>query len=123
MREEFSKNLNKFELYAKRNIFTESTGGDDSYNGELEQKIQEVKDEAAKLTDLRQKYADMANECREAEQMLADMKSSLFGMCIVVIYLPIFAHYFFLFCPIECQAYAWEPRFSNSSQYSHCKMQ
>ena len=80
MREEFGKNLNKFELYTKRNIFVESTGEESNHEQiEIDKEIQEVKDQAVKLADLRQKYAEMSNEYREAEQMLADMKSSLFG--------------------------------------------
>ena len=81
MREEFGKNLNKFELYTKRNIFVESTGEESNHEQiEIDKEIQEVKDQAAKLADLRQKYAEMSNEYKEAEQMLADMKSSLFGI-------------------------------------------
>ena len=81
MREEFGKNLNKFELYSRRNIFVESAGEEDSHEQiEMDKEIQEIKDQAAKLADLRRKYAEMSNEYREAEQMLADMKSSLFGI-------------------------------------------
>ena len=80
MREEFGKNLNKFELYTRRNIFVGSKGED---SAALDKEMEEVREQSMKLAEYRQKYAELSEECREAEQMLADMKSSLFGMCVV----------------------------------------
>ena len=85
MKAEFSKNIDIFDLYASRNIFTlpdEARGGDlggDESTEELDKEIAETRELSEQLAALRQRHWGLSTEFREAEQMLADMKSSLFG--------------------------------------------
>jgi ribosomal protein L29 len=86
---EFAKNFEKFELYASRNIFVypdDDMGVD--LNGSagsaiaklVDEELEETKALTAELTQLRRRYLGLTSEGRELEQLLADMKSSLFGL-------------------------------------------
>lgn len=86
---EFAKNFEKFELYASRNIFvhpdsdlsTDSNGSAGSATAKLvDEELEETKVLTVELTQLRRRYLGLTSECRELEQLLADMKSSLFGL-------------------------------------------
>ena len=47
---------------------------------ELDNEIKETKKLCAQLANMRRQYLSLTSECRDVEQVLADMKSSLFGL-------------------------------------------
>ena len=49
-------------------------------HGELDKEIRGTEELGAQLSEMRQRHLGLSTEFREAEQMLADMKSSLFGL-------------------------------------------
>ena len=78
--------MDKFDLYSRRNIFTikddslTNTGSDISSSSVIDERIEETKKLSSELLELRQTHSNLATECKEVEQILADMKSSLFGL-------------------------------------------
>jgi hypothetical protein len=46
----------------------------------IDERIEETKKLSSELLELRQTHSNLATECKEVEQILADMKSSLFGL-------------------------------------------
>jgi len=49
-------------------------------SGDLDAELAETRALSEKLGQVRRRYLTLTSECREAEQILADMKSSLFGL-------------------------------------------
>ena len=71
-------------MYTSRNVFTlpDINVGDadgEECAKEIDKELAETKELGAQLTETRLRHLGLSAEFREAEQMLADMKSSLFG--------------------------------------------
>jgi len=95
LKAEFSKNMDKFEIYTSRNIFALSESKQDStitvatedimvstesQKRELEAKSQEILQLREKYLELRRKHKNLLRECHTREQLLTDMKSSIFNL-------------------------------------------
>ena len=77
--------MDKFDLYSRRNIFTIKDDSltymeSDISSNIIDERIEETKKLSSELLELRQTHSNLATECKEVEQILADMKSSLFGL-------------------------------------------
>lgn len=95
MKTEFNENMNRFETYVERNIFTlylpssssnSSTSGknnnqqEDEDNNDsliLEQEVEELK---LKYGQIFEQYSTLSDECRQSDGLLKDMKKTLFDL-------------------------------------------
>ena len=84
MKAVYFKNMDKFELYAMRNIFTLPSPEESSAVSESRQSLEEV---CVQVDGLRKTYLDaqaqhnlLKYECDESEKLLKDMKTALFNL-------------------------------------------
>ena len=89
MKEEFDKNLDKFEVYCKRNVFVplqnvtsppESSTSTQNISAELETLTSEIDSLKIRYLDLRQSQNKLSAECRETDLLLKDMRHAMFRL-------------------------------------------
>ena len=96
MREEFDKNLDKFEVYTSRNVFlptlkpipvsnstavaSSGASGSRPHAAELEVLTAEIDGLKARYLDLRAAHSRLSNECRDADLLLKDMRNAMFHL-------------------------------------------
>lgn len=93
MKRSFDRNLDKFDIYANRNIFVLPTKStiDDNNNAAaatdtapitLDSRMKEASLLKKKYLSLHQQYADMTIQCQNYELLYAQMKQSLFQLIV-----------------------------------------